>query len=110
MLRCIKTGIAQVHCKLKTELEPPRGGKLSKRQERQLLNERVRSINHTLSLCGFKRDICYNRLKDLLDRETLQESWSFTNRVRDYQHNKVKYRQIAKFNRLLDKQGYMYDN
>ena len=61
-------------------------------------------------LCGLKRDTCYKRLKDLLDWETLQESQTFINRVRDSQHNKVKYGWKTKFNRPLNKQGYMCNN
>ena len=105
--RCTKTRITPVSCKLRTQSRPPRADKSSKRQ---LLYERVRSINYTLSLCVFKRDTCHNRLKDLLDTEIFQVSWTFINRFRDSLCNKVKYRKIAKFNRLLNQQGYMYDN
>ena len=44
-----------------------------KKAEIQLQNERIRSSNNTISICGLKRDICYNTLKDVLEMETLQE-------------------------------------
>ena len=90
--------------------------RLLKRQ-RQLLNKRLKSINSTLSLCGIKRDICYYRLKFVVDRKTPKECQIFINKIRDSRHNKVRERHKGKFNRLLDKHKggcqnnrYMCDN
>ena len=88
-----------------------------KRQKIKLLNERIRSINKTLYICGIKRDTCYNRLKSVLDRDTLQECQSFKDRVRQSRHTKVMDRQKGKLSRLSMKyrgnfssnhSGYMY--
>ena len=47
---------------------------LSKEQKKQLLNECIGSINNTLSICGGKRDTCYNRLRNVFDREPFRNA------------------------------------
>ena len=107
MLRCIKAGIPWLAPELKTPL-----GHIGVSTERQLLNGRIRSINQTMYPNELKREVCYNRLKNLVeDREVLQDCQSLIHRARKSQCNKVKLRQMAKFSMLIEKQkGYMYNN
>ena len=57
ILRCVNTGITPVNCNLKNIIETPRSYQIIGKAEKQLLNEGVKIINQTLSLCGLKRDM-----------------------------------------------------
>ena len=63
-------GEADTGADLGGSIKTPKSWQIIKKAERQLLND----INQNLSLCDLERDTCYNKLKDLLDRETPQES------------------------------------
>ena len=73
---------------LKTGITP-RIYEIIKKADKQLFNERIRCINNILHISGIKRDTCYNRLKSMLDQDTIQECWSSINRVRESRHSKV---------------------
>ena len=72
--KCIKTGVTPVSCKLSNTIKIPRRYEIIKKVEKQLLNE-------TVNRCGFKMKTLNNRIKDVLDRETLQECWPFIYRM-----------------------------
>ena len=80
--------------------------------EKQLLHKRIRNINKSLYLCGLKREVCYTRLKNLIqDREVLQQCTSPIHWLRNYDTTKFNYKNMAKFNKLSAKQiGYMYNS
>ena len=80
-LRCLKTGVILVSYILNNTIRTPIKYDIIKRAQKQFLNECTRSFNNTLSIHGLKRDICYNRLRDVFHRESLQESQLFINRV-----------------------------
>ena len=53
-----KNDIVPVSVRLKTNIKTAKGLEIIKRAEKQLLNERVRSINNQLEIFMFKRDTC----------------------------------------------------
>ena len=58
--RCftLECRISKVRSRLKNTIRTPTSHHIITKAERQLLNEWVRQINHTLYLHGLKRDIC----------------------------------------------------
>ena len=100
-LRCLETGITIVSCKLKNIIRIPRSYEIFKKVEKQLLNKRIRCLNNTLYIHGVKRDSFDNRMKSVLDTDSLQKCWSFINRVKEPRHNRVRHREKDKFNSLL---------
>ena len=109
-LKCLVIGITQVSCKLKNTIRTPRSYEIIKKVEKQPPDERIRCINNSLYICGIKRDTCYNRLKSVLDSDTLQECQSFINKTRESSHTEIMDRQNGKFNRLLLKYRGGYSN
>ena len=98
-------GITPISCRFNNSISIPKNYHIIRRVEKQMLNERVRSINQTLYLCEFKREACYTRLKNIIqDRKVLQQCSSLIDRVKEVQHSKIKLKQMAKFNKLSAKQ------
>ena len=104
-LRCLKVGTTPASLKLKNTIRTPRCFDITRKVERQLLNERITCINNTIYICEIKRDTCINKLLSVLDRDTLQECWAFINRMRE-----VLKRQKPKFKTLGQNQGWTLKN
>ena len=50
----------------KSNIKTPRSIKIIQRAEKQLMDERVRSINNTIVICMNLKDTCIKDLKDLM--------------------------------------------
>ena len=61
-LRCLKEDIVPVSVKLKSNIRTPKVRAITKKAEKSLLNERIRSINNTITMIKFERDTCMNSL------------------------------------------------
>ena len=61
-----KSEIIPVSVRLKTNVQTSRGLQIVRKVEKQLLNEQIRSINNILELLMLKRNICSEKLKDIL--------------------------------------------
>ena len=79
------------------------GCDITRRADRQLLNERVRSINSTLYLCSLRKDTCINKLANILDKELFRECKEFMVRIRQARHLKNLTREVNKFDRFQHK-------
>ena len=70
--------------------------------EKQLLNERIKSINYKLKGFDHDRYMYMNELKDIVGED--QEIWKACleeiNKRREIRHSRVMERQIKKFNKL----------
>ena len=97
LLRCLSVDIIPVSIRLKSNIRTPKGCSIIKRAERALLNERIRSINNTITMFGTQRDTCKNKLSDILDKETMEECVKFINYIRESRHIKTLERQTLKF-------------
>ena len=74
--------------------------------EKQLLQESIRYINVILDKNGKKLEINRSRLLSLDNtRATQGEHEEFMSKVREERFNKIKQRQVNKFNRLVNKTG-----
>ena len=68
-LRCLKEDIITVSVKLKSNIKTPKARLITKKVERALLNERIRSVNNTLTMMRIERDTCMNSLLDIFSKE-----------------------------------------
>ena len=87
-LKCLKSEVIPVSIRLKTNVRTSKGFQIIRRAEKQLLNERIRSINNTLELLMLKRDTYIKEFQDtILDNEigkkTFEECGSFIKRVKE---------------------------
>ena len=59
-LRCLSQDLIPVSIKLKTTVKTPKGIYIVRKAERMLMNERVRSINNTITMFRWQIDTCIN--------------------------------------------------
>ena len=101
-LRCLKEDLIPVSVKLKSNIRTPKARLITKKVERALLNERIRSINNTLTMMRTERDTCMNSLFDIFSKETMEECRKLIT-LRETYFIKVKKRQISKLERLCQR-------
>ena len=99
-LRCLSKGRTPVSVKLKTTVKTPKGIYIVKKAERMLMNERIRSINNTITMLRWQIDTCINSLGSCIGMEVMEECHRFICLRRKRRHNKTLDRQIKKFNLL----------
>ena len=97
--------VIPVSVRLQSNLKIPRGYYIIKRAERQLLNEKIRTINNTLEIYEHQRDTCIDHLTRVLDKTMMEEWKEFIDRVREARHKKTLECQMAKYERLCEKRG-----
>ena len=102
-LRCLSKDVIPVSVRLKSTIKTPKGRYIVRKVERALLNERVRSINNSLTMFKAQRDTSINSLETAIDRETLNDCYDFIRVRREGRHQKTLDRQISKFYRLCQK-------
>ena len=95
-LRCLKQDLVPVSVQLKSNIRTPKARIITKKVERALLNERIRSINNTIAMATSKRDTCMNILLDIFSKEIMEECAKFINLRREADYIKVRNRQKAK--------------
>ena len=103
-LRCLSKGLIPVSVRLKSNIKTPKGRQIIKKAEIALLNERVRSINNSLTMFTIQRDTCINQLKDNLDKETMEKCERCIKEKREIRHLKTFEWQVSKFDRLFHRQ------
>ena len=99
-LRCLSEGLIPVSVRLKSNIKTPKGRQIIKKAELALLNERVRSINNSITMFTMRRDTCMKQLKDNIDKETMDRCLRFIKEKREKRHLITFERQVKKFNRL----------
>ena len=104
-LRCIHKDLVPVSIKLKTTIKTDRARKIIKNSERNLLQARVKAINSILDNVGKQTELCRSRLASILSTQRFRECQGFIEKVGEIRFNKVKHRQVNKFNNLIRKEG-----
>ena len=102
-LRCLSKDVIPVSVRLKSTIKTPKGRYIIRKAERALLNERVRSINNSLTMFKAQRDTCINNLETSIERDTMNDCYNFIKVRREGRHQKTLDRQISKFHRLCHK-------
>ena len=102
-LRCLNQDLIPVSIRLRSTIKTPKGKQIVKKVERALLNERIRSINNTLSMLKEKRDTCIFQLEERLDRDCMEECRNFIKIKRESRHYKTLEQQRNKLERLCQR-------
>ena len=102
-LRCLSKDIIPVSVRLKSNIKTPKGKHKVRKVEGALLNERVRSINNSLTMFKMQWDTCINTLEKGIDRDTMNDCYEFIKVRRERRHFKTLERQLSKFDRLCQK-------
>ena len=108
-LRCIHKDLIPVSIKLKSTLKPERAKTIVRKAEKDLLQARIKAINSILGNVGKQTELCRSQLASILSTQRLRECQGFIEKVGEIRFNKVKQRQLNKFNNLLNKKGRKYN-
>ena len=103
LLRCLKEDLIPVSIRLKSNISTPKAKQIIRKAEKALLNERIRTINNTITMATTKRDTCINNLLEVFPTEIMEECKRFIDLRREAYFTKVKMRQLAKLERLCHK-------
>ena len=102
-LRCLSKDIILVSIRFRSNINTPNSCHIIKKDEMDLLNERIKWINNTLNMLKIQRDTCKNHLEETLDRESMEECEGFIKAKREFKHVKTLECQKVKFERLCQK-------
>ena len=88
-LRCLSKDIIPTSVRLKSNIKTPKWKYIIRKAERVLLNERIRSINNSITMFKSLRDTHKNQLKSILDKKTMEECTDFIKTRREWRHLKT---------------------
>ena len=101
--RCLDEEVVPVSIKLRSQVKTPKGFQIIRKAEVALLNERIRSINNTISMLSSEFDTCMRRLKTKIKEEDLIRCINFIKNSKEARHLKTISRQKEKLNILIRK-------
>ena len=102
-LRCIKAGITLLSCRIRNPLKTGKIYKIIHKVERQLLYERVRNKNNILYMYEHNRAKSYSQLRNHISEDDIIKCMHLINKIKEHRHNKIKRKQIDKFEHLFNK-------
>ena len=102
-LRCLHKELVPVSLKLKSTLNTTRAKKIIRKVEKDLIQARIKSINNILNNVAIQLEQCRSQLASIISTERLRECQGFIDKVGETRFNKVKNRQIKKFQNLVNK-------
>ena len=102
-LRCLHKDLVPVSIKLKSTLKTDRAKKIVRKAEKDLIQARIKSINSILDNVAKQTEECRSQLASIILTERLRECQCFIDKVGEIRFNKVKLRQIKKFQNLVNK-------
>ena len=104
-LRCIHKDLVPVSIKLKSTVRTDRAKKIIRKAEKDLLQTRVKAINSILDNVTKQTELCRSRLASIVSTDMPRKCQGFIEKVGEIRFNKVKLRQVNKFNNLSRKEG-----
>ena len=102
-LRCLHNDLIPTSIKLKSTLKSTRANKILRKAEKELLQTRVKSINYILDNTSQQLEECRSQLAAIISAQILRECQDFIDKVGEIRFNKVKQRQLNKFNLLINR-------
>ena len=102
-LRCLHRDLVPVSLKLKSTVNTTRAKKIINKAEKELTQARIKSINNILTNVSIQLEQCRSQLASIISTERLRECQGFVDKVGKSRFNKVKDRQIKKFQNLVNK-------
>ena len=103
ILRCLHRELVPVSLKLKSTLNTTRAKQIIRKVEKDLTQARIKSINNILTNVAIQLEQCRSQLASIISTERLRECQGFIGKVGETRFNKVKNRQIKKFQNLVNK-------
>ena len=97
-LRCLHNDLIPTSIKLKSTLKSTRANKILRKAEKELLQTRVKSNNYILDNTSQQLEECRSQLASIISAQRLRECQDFIDKVGEIRFNKVKLRQLNKFN------------
>ena len=105
-LRCLHNDLIPVSIKLKSTIKSTRANKILRKAEKDLLQARIKTINFILNNTSKQLEECRAKLAAIISTQRLRECQDFIDKVSEIRFNKVKQRQLNKFNLLtIRKEG-----
>ena len=105
-LRCIHNDLVPSNIKLKSTLKSTRANQILRKAEKDLFQDRVKSINYILDQTSKQLEECRSKLATIVSTPKLRECQDFIDKVGETRFNKVKLRQLNKLNLLtIRKEG-----
>ena len=105
-LRCLHNDLIPVSIKLKSTIKSTRANKILRKAEKDLLQARIKTINFILDNTSKQLEDCRSKLAAIISTQRLRECQDFIDKVSEIRFNKVKQRQLNKFNLLtIRKEG-----
>ena len=99
-LRCLSKDVIPTSVRMKNTIRTPKAKYIIKRAKRALLNERIRSINTSITMFKLLRDTCINQLENILDKEIMVECREFIEIRRERRYLSTLARHLSKFKRF----------
>ena len=99
-LRCLHNDLIPVSIKLKSTIKSTRANKILRKAEKDLLQARIKTINFILDNTSKQLEECRAKLAAIISTQRLRECQDFVDKVSEIRFNKVKQRQLNKFNLL----------
>ena len=98
-LRCTHKELVPVSIRLKTTLRTEKARKIIRTTENQLLQARIKSTNSILDNAK-QMELCRSKLASILSTSKFSRCQGFVEKVGELSFNKVKSRQVNRFNNL----------
>ena len=95
-LRCLTKGLVPVSIKLKSTVKTLKGIYIVRKAKRMLMNERILSINNTITMLNCQIYTCINNPEGMINKEVMEECHEFINHRRERRHSKTLERQKKK--------------
>ena len=102
-LRCLHKDLVPVSIKLKSTLKTDRAKKIIRKAEKDLIEAIIKAINSILDNVGKQTELCRSSLASFISTQRLRECQGFIDKVSEIRFNKVKQRQLNKFQNLVNK-------
>ena len=110
-LKCLKCDVIPVSIRLKTNVRTTKGLEIIRRAERKLLNECIRSINNSLELYMYEKELICKQLEERLKHSTiLEDCKNFIQRIIESRHHRLMARQKRKFELLYQQKTGGHSN
>ena len=102
-LRCLHKDLVPVSIKLKSALKTERAKKIVRKAEKDLIQARIKAINSILDNISKQTELCRSSLASIISTQRLRECQGFIDKIGEIRFNKVKQRQLNKFQNSVNK-------
>ena len=102
-LRCLHKDLVPISIKLKSTLKTERAKKIVRKVEKDLIQARIKAISSILDNVAKQTVLCRSSLASIISAQRLRECQGFIDKVGEIRFNKVKQRQLNKFQNLVNK-------